>query len=330
MEKRYQVFLSSTYADLKEERRKVMQALMEMDCIPAGMELFPAADEEQLEFIMKVIDDCDYYIIIVGGKYGSTTNEGISYTEKEYEHALSRGIKVIALLHESPDEISFAKSESNPDLRKRLDEFREKLKDGRLVKFWRTADELPGLVVLSLAKAIKMYPAVGWIRANSVATETHLVELNELRKQNDELKIELQRLTSYVTPVTENIAGLDENFVIRCSYRRDGDRFRNDTDKSVSWRKLFAGVAPYLLEPLSEALFKSKIVNFLFGSYPNVLMNDQDFQTVKIHLITLRLITVDYLATVGGGRAIFVQLTQLGHKILFEERSVKTGQIKNE
>lgn len=47
MEKRYQVFVSSTYADLKEERQHVLQALMEMDCIPAGMELFPAADEEQ-------------------------------------------------------------------------------------------------------------------------------------------------------------------------------------------------------------------------------------------------------------------------------------------
>ncbi|MCH8831104.1 MAG: hypothetical protein IID45_16150, partial [Planctomycetes bacterium] len=30
--------------DLKDERQNVIQALMEMDCIPAGMELFPAAD----------------------------------------------------------------------------------------------------------------------------------------------------------------------------------------------------------------------------------------------------------------------------------------------
>ena len=53
MEKRYQIFVSSTYADLKQERQKVIQALMEMDCIPSGMELFPAADEEQWEFIKK-------------------------------------------------------------------------------------------------------------------------------------------------------------------------------------------------------------------------------------------------------------------------------------
>ena len=83
MDKRFQVFVSSTYADLKEARQKVIQTLMEMDCIPAGMELFPAADEEQWKFIKRVIDDCDYYILIIGGRYGSLTAEGISYTEKE-------------------------------------------------------------------------------------------------------------------------------------------------------------------------------------------------------------------------------------------------------
>ena len=66
MDKRYQVFVSSTYSDLKDERSKVIQTLTEQDCIPAGMELFPAADMEQFEFIKRIIDDCDYYILIVG------------------------------------------------------------------------------------------------------------------------------------------------------------------------------------------------------------------------------------------------------------------------
>lgn len=110
MDKRYQVFISSTYADLQQERQRVIQTLMEMDCIPSGMELFPAADEEQWEFIKRVIDDCDYYLLIIGGRYGSTTNEGISYTEKEFDYAIDKGIKVIALLHGSPEEIAMSKS----------------------------------------------------------------------------------------------------------------------------------------------------------------------------------------------------------------------------
>ena len=55
MDKRYQVFVSSTYADLKDERRAIIQTLIEMDCIPAGMELFPAADEERFQFIKSII-----------------------------------------------------------------------------------------------------------------------------------------------------------------------------------------------------------------------------------------------------------------------------------
>jgi len=110
MDKRYQVFVSSIYADLREERQHVIQALMEMDCIPSGMELFPAADEEQWQFIKRVIDDCDYYLLIIGGRYGSTTPEGISYTEKEYEYAIEKGIKVIAFLHANPEEIPLGKS----------------------------------------------------------------------------------------------------------------------------------------------------------------------------------------------------------------------------
>ena len=120
MDKRYQVFVSSTYADLKQERQKVIQALMEMDCIPAGMEIFPAADEEQWEFIKSIVDDCDYYVLIIGGRYGSLTPEGISYTEKEYDYAVSLGLKVLAFIHEAPDDIPVGKSDIDPDLRDKL------------------------------------------------------------------------------------------------------------------------------------------------------------------------------------------------------------------
>jgi len=71
MDKRYQVFVSSTFADLKEERQAVMQALLSLDHFPAGMELFPASDEDQWALIKGVIDDSDYYVLVVGGRYGS-------------------------------------------------------------------------------------------------------------------------------------------------------------------------------------------------------------------------------------------------------------------
>ena len=76
-EVRHQVFVSSTYVDLIEERRTVIQALLELDCIPAGMALFPAADDDQWTLIREVIDLSDYYVVIVGGRYGSVSASGI-------------------------------------------------------------------------------------------------------------------------------------------------------------------------------------------------------------------------------------------------------------
>ena len=57
---RYQVFVSSTFRDLKDERDKVLQAILEMKAFPAGMELFPSADDEQFEFIRREIESSDY------------------------------------------------------------------------------------------------------------------------------------------------------------------------------------------------------------------------------------------------------------------------------
>ena len=71
MEKKYQIFISSTYEDLKEVRAKAIHTILSMNQFPAGMELFSAADEEQWQIIKETIDSSDYYILIVGRKYGS-------------------------------------------------------------------------------------------------------------------------------------------------------------------------------------------------------------------------------------------------------------------
>ncbi len=254
MDKRYQVFVSSTYADLTRERQRVIQALMEMDCIPAGMELFPAADEEQWAFIKRVIDDCDYYLIIIGGRYGSTTPEGISYTEKEFDYANERGLKIIALVHEDPDSIPVRKSDIDPTLREKLRAFREKVATNRLVKFWKSADELPGMVALSLSKTIKTYPATGWVRASSIASEEMLIETNQLRKENDQLRTALRSLESTTVGAVENIADFDDTFTIHGTtthQETSGGRLRynrRDWKATITWRKLFSLIAPYLME----------------------------------------------------------------------------------
>src|ERR1700704_3456743 len=103
MEKRYQIFVSSTYSDLVDERQDAIKAILDLGHIPAGMEGFPAIDIEQLKYIKKVIDQCDYYILIVAGRYGSVDVDGISFTEKEYQYAVETGKVVLAFVFEHPE-----------------------------------------------------------------------------------------------------------------------------------------------------------------------------------------------------------------------------------
>lgn len=92
----YQIFVSSTFKDLKNEREAILTAILKLNQFPAGMELFPATNDTAWKHIEKVIKDSDYYVLVIGGKYGSTDETGISYTEKEYDFAVSENIPVLA------------------------------------------------------------------------------------------------------------------------------------------------------------------------------------------------------------------------------------------
>lgn len=117
MDKKYPVFVSSTYEDLQDERKKVMEALLQMDCFPIGMEYFNASDESQWDVIKSLIDECDYYVLIVAGRYGSIEEAtGKSYTQKEYEYALSIGVPTIAFLHKDVSTLPKKYTESNSQI----------------------------------------------------------------------------------------------------------------------------------------------------------------------------------------------------------------------
>ena len=209
MDKRYQVFVSSTYADLKEERRTILQTLIEMDCIPAGMELFPAADEEQFEFIKRIIDDCDYYILIVGGRYGSTTPDGLSYTEKEYDYAREHGLRVLSFLHENPSAIPMGKSELDPvpggNWRRS-----EKCKAGKLSEILDGCRENTGPITSQSPKDHKD-PSGDRLGSGEPSRKCSSAQRMEQPRRKKRNQVSEKRRLRDLVPAVENIAGLDEN-----------------------------------------------------------------------------------------------------------------------
>lgn len=215
------------------------------------MELFPAADEEQWAFIQKVIDDCDYYLLIVGGRYGSLTAEGVSFTEKEYDYAVSKGIYVVVLLHGDPEQLTVAKSEKDQAAREKLAAFREKARGGRLVKTWTSPAELLQEVTLSLVHAIKVHPRHGWVRGGSTANPELLVQINDLRQTNEQLRLQLAEASS-AQVATLNLAPAESLFEVHGEFTMDGRAHRTWKSK-LSWNQIIGIVAPNLLQPTNEA-----------------------------------------------------------------------------
>ena len=195
-EKKYQVFISSTYEDLKEERAAVSQALLDLGCIPIGMEQFPASGMSQMEYIKKMLETCDYYILILAGRYGSADpSDGIGFTEKEYDYAISKGIPVMSFLFEDIGKLPVNKCENSDAQRAALEKFRGKVSANKMIRKYSSKEDLMHAVSVSMFQCIRDYPAVGWIRADDVDTDSDLeARFDEYMKAHTVTKEEIEAL----------------------------------------------------------------------------------------------------------------------------------------
>lgn len=339
MDKRYQVFVSSTYEDLQEERREVMQALLELDCIPAGMELFPASNDDQWTLIKRVIDDCDYYILIIGGRYGSLNEKGISYTQMEFEYALQSGKPIISFIHKNPDSIPSGKTEKSEDGREKLHRFVQIVKR-KMVRFWENPSDLGSQVSRSMIRLIKDYPSEGWIRANSAIDLEAAKEIARLQKENRAL-YKIVHDNDYLAD--EGIQVLAQgndlyNIVFICDVDIN-NHMHNDFHLAdqLSWDFLFQkiggvmlehntesniydgflkNIAPYVLSILQEKVDKSIVDNDLYEIelFPGV------FRSIMIQFAALGLI---HRIDSNENGAIRWELTEHGEKECYKVIAIK-------
>lgn len=291
MDKKYQVFVSSTYKDLEEERSEVIQALLELDCIPVGMELFPASNEEQWTFIQRVINECDYYIVVLGGRYGSCDKEGIGYTEKEFLHAKKQGIPILAFLHQKPDEIPGKKLEKDPELQKKYEDFRNTLQDDRLVKYWNTSNELGAIVSRGITNLKKTCPRIGWVKADKVVNENTYAEMLKLKNRIEELENQLEKSVNSPPVNIDNLAHGDDLFEINYEYYNEKNYCNNKSCIELNWNQIFSIFSPHMITLTFEDDLKIVIKNYIYDKNPvvNLSLNDEDFKTIIVQLQALGL-----------------------------------------
>lgn len=339
IQKKYQVFVSSTYEDLQAERQEVIHALLELDCIPSGMELFPAADEDQWSLIKGVIDDCDYYIIIIGGRYGSIGPEGISYTEMEYRYALEKGKPIIAFLHKDPTSLPVKKTEKLPDGQKKLEALIQ-LTQKKMCKYWESAKELGSVVSRSLVSLQKNHPGIGWVKGNTISDKDAQLEILKLKEEIEDLRTEIDVKKSAPPGAEKYAQGTDKTLIHYSFKSTDSAESVTSWDHSelITWNEIFNCFLPLLMDETSDADIRKTIGEFLYQKCSpkykkdedikgqrvhNFNITNNDFQTVIIQARALGVIKKsERKKNVGDSNRYWI-LTQYGDTFMTELRAIK-------
>lgn len=326
MDKKYQVFVSSTYEDLQEERKAVMESLLQMNCFPVGMEYFNASDESQWEVIKQLIDECDYYVLIVGGRYGSVEeSSGKSYTQKEFEYAVSKNIPVISFLHKDPNSLPKNKTEQNADSEKKLEEFKEEVQK-RLCKFWTSSDSLASQVVLSLNSLIKSKPRMGWVKADQLNAESSR-EILKLRERIDALNATIHELEDKAPEGIDDLQqGEDEVSILYTS------SMHGDKQYKIKWNRIIATLTPHMINECSDINLKSALHSLIkqisHDEWNFRALSDDSFQTVKIQMIALGIIKMSSRKHSATDTNTYWTLTPYGNKVMMRLKAIKKESAK--
>jgi hypothetical protein len=312
------------------------------------MELFPAADEDQWSLIQGVIDECDYYVLVIGRRYGSIGPDGIGFTEKEYRYALEQEKPIIAFLHKDPDSLPINKTEQKEEGQKKFQEFRDFVQQ-KMCKYWQTPQELGSVVSRSLIILQRKHPGVGWVRGDMVPEKEASLEILSLKKEIEQLQLRLEEARTYPPPGTERLAQGEDTFEIRysCLTSKIGTNIHGMEElKAVKWigsvttdwNRIFYQISPRLIDEandltihfsLNRLVEELAILNLLKNQklvgqkFENFEADDEDFQTIKVQLRALGLIKQSIKKRSLKARGTYWTLTPYGESIMNQLRAIR-------
>lgn len=357
---RYQIFVSSTFRDLKEERQAVLNAILKLNQFPAGMEIFPAVNDTAWEHIEKVIKDSDYYVLIIGGKYGSIDSKsGLSYTEKEYDFAVSQNIPVLAFTHSDEESIPIGKSEINSDIREKLKNFKQRVRNKHHWNYWKTPDELKGNVISSLSMAFVMNPQKGWVKAGGIDNTELLTRLANIQQRYDNLVEENRKYKSSALFFDiDKFLQSDELIDIKFHFKEDDikeieltlNQILFNIGENLIIQCEINDVRNYLETFIFECFKKSNEYSEIilvepdkYKNYYSVLIDSESLFKVEIQLQVLELIRVSSIIKNTGKNDAFFrsirgeyqtylkktwQLTEKGRKLYLSQKAIKQKQTE--
>ncbi len=304
-EKRYQVYISSTYTDLQAERAAIVQALPTIGCLPVGLEIF-ATNSLVFAAVKKLIDEADYFILLVGSRYGSLSPSGVSYSHMEYVYASTKQKPILVLMHDAPDSRSIEFQEKTMEGRRQFRDFRQLVSKG-LVSGWSDIKNLDSAVRQYLPQLIRSNPASGWIRASSsVLSASTSKEVEYLKQRISELEGEREQWLNQQSSQLGSLAqGSDPyELMYRCKAYAAGNCEDVTMRTVLTWDQIFASISPHLSQPQTEEFLMLRIAekvqqNALLEvqslrpkthAVTDISVSPTSFSTVKIQFRTLGLI----------------------------------------
>ena len=299
IKRKFSVFISSTYEDLKKERQALIGVALENNFIPVGMEQFHAAPTSQWNVITKMIDECDFYLLVVGGRYGSIdTESGISYTEKEYNYAKSKGMPVLVVIKEASAITDTEKDTGDDkyDKMRMLDEFREKVKnDGNTVDFFVDLNNLKYVASQTFSNAIGYADDnAGWVRYRDLVDIIN-EEAEGRNKANVELGEHQQKMLETVKEMFTQL----------------GDRITDLENNQLTWEEI-------------PAVTKEDI-DKLFQEEDTVVVGKDDVGSIPVESAFLLVYAAD-----GDGQIIKVQTLSSPTQIIVSGKQVMADNSKRE
>ncbi|WP_404460372.1 DUF4062 domain-containing protein [Sutcliffiella horikoshii] len=287
MKKKLQVFISSTYIDLKDERQASVEAILDAGHIPAGMELFKAGNDDQLQTIKRWIDESDVYLLILGGRYGSVEAKSEkSYTHVEYEYAIEKGIPVFATV--LSDAWLYGKAAQigaeNVFEQQEHDKYKQ-FKDLVHTKVIRRVEDLKDIklsIHTTLNEFKDLHEFSGWVKGSEVEDNTEIIKENRLLlKQNKKLRESLDKQAS-----TKKVGNFEYEEIKEALKAKEitlpAAKFGYEEDKKVNYLLLFIQFRNVFTTGIENKMAASDVAIYLYYSVAPVLMSFGLLEKVKV------------------------------------------------
>ena len=249
---------------------------------------------------------------------------------------------MLGFVHREPGALAANRCENSEEGKNKLAAFRE-LAQKKMCRFWESPSDLGSQVSRSLVKLIKSSPGIGWIRGNLVPDESATEEILSLRRRVEELQAELQATQTSGPAGTSNLAQGEDTFEIRFSFVASHDEWAHNgkiygSSTEVDWDDIFSALSPLMIHEAVESDL-AKALNTLVREYAwhdlkeskefkglnlmNFKADSDDFQTIKIQLRALGLITKSTKSRSVKDTATYWTLTPYGDNVMTKLRAIR-------